>query len=195
MKNLRNLLLLFVAFMLLLTGCGKEEDKKQIDSVTREESVSAPSDDGADKDESKPVEETTDKDSSETSDAKLETVMEEIKTEIGADNALDFNVNSMYALYGIQAADIKQCAGFSLMEGTFPHEIVMIEASNDEAAQRIETAFNAKIASFAAQSKNYDAKNYALAQKCEVIKNGRYFAMFLTPDYDAVKAVYTKYIK
>ena len=64
----------------------------------------------------------------------------------------------------------------------------------DRGNKRIEEAFNSKIVAFTQQSKNYDAANYALAQKCEVQKNGNFYAMFLSPDFEAIKAVYDKYI-
>ena len=73
-------------------------------------------------------------------------------------------------------------------------KLVMIEASDDAAAKRIEEAFNSKIEAFTQQSKNYDAANYALAQKCEVQKNGMFYAMFLSPDFEEIKAVYDKHI-
>ena len=114
--------------------------------------------------------------------------------EIGVKDSLQLNEKSAKALYGIEASDMKQCVGFSVMSGTFPHEVVMIEASNDAAAKRIEEAFNSKIEAFTQQSKNYDAANYALAQKCEVQKNGMFYAMFLSPDFEEIKAVYDKHI-
>ena len=187
-----------LAFTLVLAGCGADttgDGQKEIESVTREEVSEA---DGNGKN---PVSETSGEDKTDGNDSlpegsvNLEDVMDEIKTAIEAKDSLDFNANSMKVLYGIDAEDMKQCAGFSLMEGTFPHEIVMIEASSDEAAKKIEEAFNIKIQAFATQSKTYDAKNYELAKKCKVIKNGRHFAMFLTPEYDTAKTVYSKYIK
>ena len=195
MKYIKGLVLSMLVFTVVLAGCGADntgDGQKKIESVTREEvsesdgNVKAPGGETSGKDKS---------DSLPEGSVNLQNVMDEIKTAIEAKDSLDFNANSMKVLYGIEAEDMKQCAGFSLMEGTFPHEIVMIEAANDEAAKKIEDAFNIKIQAFATQSKTYDAKNYELAKKCKVIKNGRYFAMFLTPEYDTAKTVYSKYIK
>ncbi len=197
MKRIKSLVFLALSLVIVLTGCGadNEEGKKQIESVTRQQVTDSSADV-----QNKGGKVSQESDSGESDkvpegSTDLKKIMEEIKTAISAKDALDFNANSMRVLYGIEASDMKQCAGFSLMEGTFPHEIVMIEASSDEAAKKIEEAFNIKLESFATQSKNYDAKNYELAQKCKIIKNGRYFAMFLTPEYDTAKAVYSKYIK
>ena len=187
-----------LALAVVLTGCGNDntqDGKKKIESVSRNEVTDASGQ--AESAEKKVSEGTVSEEGNKVPEGSTDLVKitDEIKTAIKAKDTLDFNANSMKVLYGIEAEDMKQCAGFSLMEGTFPHEIVMIEASSDEAAKKIEAAFNVKIESFATQSKNYDAKNYELAQKCKVIKNGRYFAMFLTPEYDTAKSVYSKYIK
>ena len=131
----------------------------------------------------------------ETADVNLEAIKTEIVKTIGATDGLDFNANSINALYGIAPSDMKQCTGFSVMAGTFPHEVVMIEAADDSAAAKIEAAFDSKIDTFTQQSKNYDAANYALAQKCKVQKHGRFYALFLSPDYDAIMTVYKKYVK
>ena len=131
----------------------------------------------------------------ETTEVNLEAIKSEIVKTIGAADGLDFNANSINALYGIDPSDMKQCTGFSVMAGTFPHEVVMIEAANDSAAAKIEAAFDSKIDTFTQQSKNYDAANYALAQKCKVQKHGRFYALFLSPDYDAIMTVYKKYVK
>ena len=46
-----------------------------------------------------------------------------------------------------------------------------------------------------AQSKGYDAKTYALAQKCKVERNGSFVSLFLSPDCEQIKGIYNKYIK
>jgi len=146
---------------------------------------------------------TTSKTAVESNSAKKETdisveldkVKEDILNTIEASDYIDINGDAANLLYDIELKDMKQCSGFSVANGTFPHEVVMIEAANDEAAKRIEEALDTKINSFAQQSKNYDPDNYALAKKCKLEKNGIYFGLFLSPEYEEIKTVYNKYIK
>ncbi len=200
MKKIKVILMIVVlGFAVACCSCTNKEEK-QIETATREEMQEVSSKDGFQKDEPEIVEPDLKDDETKDEQPKipeynLSKIKEEIVSQIGASDRLDFNENAIYALYSIDVSDIKQCAGFSVMEGTFPHEVVMIEAADDEAAARIEKAFEIKINSFAEQSKNYDAENYALAQKCKIQKNGRFYAMFLSPDYEDIKGIYNKYIK
>ena len=186
MNKMKYIILFVLASVLVVSGCDNSKDNAQnIESVSRKEAAVSKSE------IAESVTETKDADL----ECKLNEINDEIKETLKVTDSLDMNVNGINILYGISPEDIKQCAGFSVAQGTFPHEIVMIEASDEEAASRIEKAFETKITSFTEQSKNYDAQNYALAKKCKIIKNGNYYALFLSPDYEDVKAIYTKYIK
>ena len=189
MKKL--LFIMLIVLCVALAGCGKTDTPANLENVG-EEAVDSNSTTVCDST-------SAEKDSSSSADedggVNLEKLNAEIMEAIGAADALEFTAQSVYALYGIEESDIKQCSGFTVMEGTFPHEIVMIEAADDEAAARIEAAFESKIKAFTEQSRNYDAKNYALAQKCTVQKNGRFYAMFLSPDFEGIMEIYGKYIK
>lgn len=189
MKKIISLVLVVFVLVLSFAGCA-ENETKEIEDVTRAE-TEVSEDDGKNTEES--TEEETASEAS-TSSVNLADINQEIMDEIDVKDSLQLNEKSAKALYGIEASDMKQCVGFSVMSGTFPHEVVMIEASDDAAAKRIEEAFNSKIEAFTQQSKNYDAANYALAQKCEVQKNGMFYAMFLSPDFEEIKAVYNKHI-
>ncbi len=181
----RAIILLLIALSFVLSSCNSKGTKREeIENLTKignpKETV----------DEKKNGEETASKED----DSLLYDIKKEITDALGAKDYLDFTKEAIDAIYSIDEEDMKQFAGFSLMEGTFPHEVVMIEAKDEEAAQRIEKAFNTKIEVFSQQSKNYDPENYALAKKCKVIKNGKFYALFLSPDYETIKGIYEKHI-
>ena len=69
----------------------------------------------------------------------------------------------------------------------------MIEAKDADALSRIEEKMNSRVSEVKVQSQNHDAENYAIAQKCEVQKNGNYIAMFLSPEYDALVKIFNSY--
>ncbi len=200
-----------------LFGCGNKETavKKPVENISREEKeVKQPEEKKADteednsdeqkeeskeneKDESKqdaqPVKEPEVK--NEAPAVKLGSIRSEIKSSLAISDAADLDADSISGLYGINPSDIKDAAGFVVMAGTFPHEVVMVEAKDASAADRIESMLSAKHQSFVEQSKGYDAENYALAQKCKVVRKGNQLSMFLTPDYETMQGVYNRYIK
>lgn len=210
--------------VLVFAGCSKEEDKtKQVENITREDIKSETSKENkkavkedseeaeeekkeilkeAEKEEEKnsPGEETKDiKEEEAPSEASapsvnLNSVRSEIKSRVGASDAMDLDINAICSLYGIDASGVKDAAGFVVMAGTFPHEVVMVEAKDASSASGIEAMLKVKHDSFVEQSKGYDAENYALAQKCKVERRGNHLAMFLSPDFEAMTSVYSKYI-
>ncbi len=189
-------IIFFLVAILVITasGCSKEETiDKPIQNITREEKVE-PKDDTPVKTEEEEIPEKTEEPVVEKNQKSLLEIRSEIKTKVSASGAMDLDASAISTLYGIDTGDMVQAAGFVVMEGTFPHEAIMVEAKDSKAAENIEKLLNVKYQSFVSQSKGYDPENYALAQKCRVERYGNHISMFLTPDFEVMKAVYTKYI-
>ncbi len=201
MKKLAFLLAAILMFTFVFAGCG-EDKPKEIENITREEKEEKEI--VHEKEPEKVTEEEPEKESEkeqkEEEQPKTETktlaqISAEIKSAVSASGALDLDASAIASLYGADMGDMLQAVGFVVMEGTFPHEAVMVEAKDSAAASRVEALLKAKHSSFTEQSKGYDAENYALAQKCRVERRGNHISMFLTPDFEAMRAIYTKYIK
>lgn len=96
-------------------------------------------------------------------------------------------------LYGIEADDVQQSASYVTMSGTFPDEIVLVQAVDEKAAERIQSALEARLSEVMVQSQSYDPDNYAAAQKCTVTVNGTYVALILSPEQESLRAVYDEY--
>ena len=206
---MKKLILLLVAIMVFtFAGCTEDKPKeKEIENITREKEAQPKEE--ASEIEKEPSEEKEDSQEEEKEEKKeeekkeapavetktLAQIQAEIKTAVSASGAMDLDAGAISSLYGIESGDMVQAVGFVVMEGTFPHEAIMVEAKNAEAAARVENLLKVKHTSFVEQSKGYDAENYALAQKCKVVRNGNYISMFLTPDYETMQAVFKKYIK
>ncbi len=105
--------------------------------------------------------------------------------ELTTEDLLDF--------YGIKAEDVKNSACYTTMGVSFPEEVVMIEAVDEDALKRIEEKMNNRIAEVKIQSQDYDPENYAMAQKSEVNKQGNFIAMFLSPGYDELVKIFNSY--
>ena len=96
-------------------------------------------------------------------------------------------------LYGIEADDVQQSASYVTMSGTFPDEIIHVQAVDEKAAERIQSALKARLSEVMVQSQSYDPDNYAAAQKCTVTVNGTYVALILSPEQESLRAVYDEY--
>lgn len=125
----------------------------------------------------------------------LQSVRSEIVSECSIEDPLMLEAAALENLYAINAADVKQAAGFATMSGTFPHEVVMVEAADDEAAARVAELLQKRLDEVLNQAKSYDAQNYALAQECSVMKSGSYAALFLSPEHEAIAEVYCRFVK
>lgn len=130
-----------------------------------------------------------------TGSVNLSEVRSEIISKVSISDAMLIETSAMAKLYGVSESDVKQSAGFVTMSGTFPHEIIMIEAVDSSSADDIANALSKKLNEVLNQSKSYDAKNYELAQQCRVNRKGNYVSLFLSPDHEAMLSVYNSYIK
>lgn len=119
---------------------------------------------------------------SEVRDAVLQGLDAEMPFMIETDALLD--------LYGIEGQWVASSAGFVTMNGTFPDEIILVEAVDANAAQMVREKLENRLAEVLVQSKTYDAENYAAAQACTVRVDGCYVSLILSPEYQQVSEIY-----
>lgn len=207
-----------LAVGMCFTACSKksDEDKKEIETVTKQTKIPGKEEEAEVKDEvvADVNKDDTDAETPETpsapeasaaeentlsshaaSDVDLSQVRSAILQKEGIEDAMLLDADAMSGLYGIDLSQIKQAAGFVTMSGTFPHEIIMIEAVNVQSAASIEAALNTKLSEVMNQARSYDAENYALAQKCKVSKKGNFVSLFLSPKQAEINTVYGGYVK
>ncbi len=142
--------------------------------------------------EKQPVEEKVQIDTSEKS--VLETVRDEIISSLEIEDAMFMETEKLNSLYGIDADKVKDSACFVTMSGTFPHEIIMVEADTKDDVDQISMALEKKLGEVLVQSKSYDAENYRLAQQCKVYTKDNYAVLFLSPEYAKMQTILEKYI-
>ena len=125
----------------------------------------------------------------EAAPADLTAIRDAIVGELGLDDAMDMDPALLSGLYDIAEDEYAQYAAFVTMAGIFPHEIVMFEAADDAAAQDIAEKLGRRLDEIMDQAAGYDPANYALAQKCEVRRDGLFVALFLSPDAERMQAI------
>jgi hypothetical protein len=116
----------------------------------------------------------------------------EMKSKFNAADSVDFTTDLLLNMYGIKAEDVAELGGYMTLMGVFPEEIIMIKASSEEAKAAVVTALEKRIAEVKVQSQNYDAENYALAQKCGVKSDGLYVTLFISPNVEEMTNMFYK---
>lgn len=120
----------------------------------------------------------------------LEQVRSAILDQLSVVDPLLLEGEMLEGLYGITSDMLKQSASFVTMSGTFPDEVIMTEAVDDEAAEAIAAALQRRLDEVMVQSKTYDAENYEAAQQCKVSRSGLFVALILSPKQADMTAVY-----
>ena len=125
----------------------------------------------------------------------LAAIKDKIIADVKIEEPMTVDSDKLTELYGIAAEDISESACFVTSSGTFPEEAIMIKAKDDAAKGRIVELLNARIDDVKVQSESYDADNYALAQKCKVITEGEYIAMFISASHEKMETIFTEAVK
>lgn len=100
---------------------------------------------------------------------------------LGISDPLLLETPMLMDLYGIGEDLVRQSASFVTMTGTFPDEVILVEAIDQIAASVIAEKLQNRLDEVMVQSKTYDAENYAAAQKCQVTQNGAFVTLILSP--------------
>lgn len=124
----------------------------------------------------------------------LAAVRTAIVDQLGLTDPLNLDADALNNLYGIDPSLIAQSASFTVAAGTFPDEVVMVEAVSDEAVATIQEKLQSRLDEVLVQSQNYDAENYKAAQSCQVRVNGRFVSLILSPKQADIAAIYASYV-
>lgn len=129
---------------------------------------------------------------SDTAVVDIETVKETIISELSITDARSLDSTRLLDLYGIKEEDITASACFVTMNAIFPDEVIMVNAVNKDKAKEIAELLQTHLDAVKVQSQSYDAENYAIAQKCEVMTEGLTVALFLSPDQEAMVEIFNR---
>lgn len=124
----------------------------------------------------------------------LAAVRTAIVDQLGLTDPLNLDTDALNNLYGIDPSLVAQSASFTVAAGTFPDEVVMVEAVSDEAVATIQEKLQSRLDEVLVQSQNYDAENYKAAQSCQVRVNGRFVSLILSPKQADIAAIYASYV-
>lgn len=150
--------------------------------------------------ETKPEEETPTDTQPETPPAEsgtsvdLSAVRADIISQLSIADPLNLETDALLNLYGIDASLVAQSASFVTMSGTFPDEVILVEAVDEAAAATIQEKLQNRLNEVLVQSESYDPDNYKAAQSCQVRVNGLYVSLILSPKQADMAAIYATYV-
>ena len=163
MKRLISLAALLLALSLVLCACGdKDPEEGQ----------------GTD-----PSDQTTQTDPAQSADdpVDLEAIKSQFLSDFDYTDYVDVDTAGLGTVYGIDTATVAACAAFNATkDGAFPHEVVMIQATDAAAAQEIQSILTNHLADIAQQAASYDPASEALAKSCGVVAYDTYVGLFFT---------------
>lgn len=157
--------LLALTMVVALAGCGKQ--------ATTTSTTEQPS--------------TTTSGSAQSSDktVDLTALRDKILTDCSITDSVNIDTAALTNVYGIAAEDVANSASFTASSGgAFPQEVVMVQAKDATAAANVQSKLTNRLSEIAKQASSYDPDSQALAEKCTVVTNGVYVALFFSTNYD-----------
>ena len=126
----------------------------------------------------------------QVSDVNLVEIRQQILTQLEISDPFLLETDALMNLYGIGADQVKQSGCFVTMAGTFPDEIILVEAVDENAVVSIQHCLQNRLNEVLVQSETYDPDNYAAAQQCQVLVNGLHISLILSPRQAEMTEIY-----
>lgn len=101
---------------------------------------------------------------------------------------LPMDETTMMNFLGIDAADCTQAAVAICAEGLRADEVWLIEAKDAEAFARIQSLAEARLKAKAEETVSYNPEQYAVVEKAQLLTEGNYLFLLVSPDVDTLKA-------
>ena len=89
---------------------------------------------------------------------------------------------------GISVEDCAQYKVAICAEGMRADEVWLIEAKDDAALETLKALAETRIEAKLEETVTYAPDQYVVVEKAQILVNGRYLALFISPDVDALKA-------
>lgn len=130
-------------------------------------------------------------------EADLHGILTEMNSEgsFDAEAMQEISADDLTAFYGIETADVKQFAAEINGTGIKADEIVLIEAADADAADRVKEKLEARYESKKSETEKYLPDEYAVILKCSVDVIGNYVTMIVAPDADGLTGIFEDAVK
>ena len=96
--------------------------------------------------------------------------------------------DTLMTFLGIDTADCKQYVVMICADGMRTDEVWLIEAKDADALARLTELAENRLASKADETVSYAPDQYLVVEKAQLLTNGNYLALLVSPEVDAMKA-------
>lgn len=95
---------------------------------------------------------------------------------------------TMLNFLGIRAEDCQQAIAAVSNDGLRADEVWLIEAKDQQALDKLKTLAQTRLEAKADETVLYSPEQYAVVEKAELITQGMYLVLLVSPDVDTLKA-------
>lgn len=105
------------------------------------------------------------------------------------------NADTMMNFLGIDAADCVQVIAATADDGLRADEVWLIEAKDSAALSRIQALAQNRLAAKEDETVAYNPAQYEIVTKAQVVTEGLYLALLVSPDAEMLKAAFVDALK
>lgn len=98
-------------------------------------------------------------------------------------------------LLGISAEDCTQAVTAVCADGLGADEVWLIEAKDGEALERLKALAETRLEAKAGETENYLPDQYAVVKQAQVVTQGNYLALLVSPQVETLKAAFEDAVK
>ena len=124
----------------------------------------------------------------------VQTVMDDLMTQVTVDDPFVMNENDLLDFFGIQETDWEEFAAVTCGNGISAQEIVLVKAVDEDSAETVQEKLDDRLESRAAQAKDYLPEEYEIIQACETTRHGVYVSMIVHPEHEELEELYLAYV-
>ena len=117
-------------------------------------------------------------------------IYEKLTAEVALPPMLELPADLTLDLCGIKAEDVTYAKVEICEDSLRTDEIWLIEAKDEETAKTIEELAQKRLKAKGEESITYSPEQYAVVEKAELIRTGKYVALFVSPDSAALAEVF-----
>lgn len=128
-------------------------------------------------------------------EVKLSEVMDKLNSDFSLSLKALESADDLNKYYSINTADVKQFAAEIDPNNNAPVEIVLVEATNADAAGKIETALTSRYKSIYSQYSSYTPEKLSMVKDCKVTKDGNFVTMIVADKAPEMLEAFYKFIK
>lgn len=128
-------------------------------------------------------------------DVNLNDVMSKLNSDYSLSLVTLSSADELNTYYSINTEDVKQFAAENDSTNDAPKEIVMIEATDADAASRVEEALTARLNSIMATYNSYSPDQVDMVKACKVTKDGNFVSLIVADNAPDMLDIYYEYVK